>query len=394
LLQLIHGTSSATSSSPEKCPGWLDDYAAMHKQHKNDPSSSTRYLIWYCPASEHHCRGFGDRIRGMLLAFRIAAAFNRVLLFKWEEPIDLEVVMHPNRINWSMLDMDNADQLLATQNDYTTDIWLMHNTKFADAVRDGKGLREFNATKVVIAKFLDWPSMRLWKQDPRELPPTTGKGSQMEPGMVAYLGCLAKFLFTPSEELQRRTDEALQALYGRPKPPSYVAWHWRTGGQEGETYQVAKDSRLKATSRLHMLLSALVCLDSMKEQYGVTVDTAAVLATDLNPVRSMVIEGKLAPGLVALDIKAAHPEKVLTEKSKAEMTEISMAAWTDIMVLAQAECLLASESGFSLVALLMSANHCFQQMYDCTRDAAKALGGVPLHRMSHHRRLGQHTSLP
>jgi hypothetical protein len=66
------------------------------------------------------------------------------------------------------------------------------------------------------------------------------------------------------------------------------------------------------------------------------------------------------------------------------MTEISMHAWAEIMILSQAECLLASESGFSIVALLLSKNHCFMEMYDCTKDATEALGSVPLHRRQQH----------
>lgn len=70
-------------------------------------------------------------------------------------------------------------------------------------------------------------------------------------------------------------------------------------------------------------------------------------------------------------------------RSKDDTIAINMAAWTEIMVMSRAECLLASDSGFSLIALMMSDSHCFQQMYDCTREASNTLGSVPLH----HRKL-------
>ena len=49
-----------------------------------------------------HCSGLGDRMRGICLLLRIAAAYDMVFLVVWEQPLPLDNFLLPADIDWSL----------------------------------------------------------------------------------------------------------------------------------------------------------------------------------------------------------------------------------------------------------------------------------------------------
>lgn len=83
-----HAQKDATTSSksmladriqkPKRCPNWMAEYAAFHKQTRG--TASAKYLVHNVDKGSS---GFGDRIRGMMYTARLAASLKRVVLFTW-----------------------------------------------------------------------------------------------------------------------------------------------------------------------------------------------------------------------------------------------------------------------------------------------------------------------
>ena len=65
---------------------------------RNRNSIGAKYLLAEGPGFV----GIGDHLRGFMFALRIAAATNRVLLLRWENPGNLTDVLLPgSRIDWT-----------------------------------------------------------------------------------------------------------------------------------------------------------------------------------------------------------------------------------------------------------------------------------------------------
>lgn len=63
---------------PTRCPDWMAEYAAFHKQTRG--KASAKYLVHNV---DKGASGFGDRIRGMMYVARLAVSLKRVVLFTW-----------------------------------------------------------------------------------------------------------------------------------------------------------------------------------------------------------------------------------------------------------------------------------------------------------------------
>jgi hypothetical protein len=71
-----------------------------------------------------------------------------------------------------------------------------------------------------------------------------------------------QFLFKPSSALVDAAEGKLQKVYNTTQPHPYTAWHWRSGGFQGEE-QLDRSSNYKSyeadVSRLQTLISVLPC---------------------------------------------------------------------------------------------------------------------------------------
>jgi hypothetical protein len=117
-------------------------------------------------------------------------------------------------------------------------------------------------------------------------------------------------------------------------------------------------------SQLHTILSVTSCTNDMTYRAGLPQlsHKPGLLVTDDSVVRRWVAGGLLRPW-VAHTAQVVHIKSVhLTDKSHEDL-------WVDVMMLAMADCLVLSSSGFSYVALWMSNSTCFTPMVACQKAA-------------------------
>ena len=86
-----------------RAPAWMQEYAAWHRQHRNDPDA--RFLMYSCHEQMNGqragaCGGHGNRIKQICWTLRAAAASRRVLLVDWASPEDLEEYVAPVAVDW------------------------------------------------------------------------------------------------------------------------------------------------------------------------------------------------------------------------------------------------------------------------------------------------------
>lgn len=84
-------------------PAWMQEYAAWHRQHRNDPDA--RFLMYSCHEQMNGqragaCGGHGNRIKQICWTLRAAAASGRVLLVDWLSPERLEEYLGPVAVDW------------------------------------------------------------------------------------------------------------------------------------------------------------------------------------------------------------------------------------------------------------------------------------------------------
>jgi hypothetical protein len=124
-------------------------------------------------------------------------------------------------------------------------------------------------------------------------------------------------------------------------------------------------------SKLHTVLSVSSCADELASQAGLPQlsDKPGLLVTDNTAVRGWVAGGSLRPWV-------AHGTEVVHIKSAYLNANSHEDLWVDVMMLAMADCLVLSSSGFSYTALWMSNSTCFTQMVDCQKANEPRFAGA------------------
>ena len=99
------------ASSPHTTLPWLAEYAAWHRQHRDDPSA--KYVMYSChermTGAGQICGGHGNRIKQITFTLRVAAATGRVLLVDWVSPEELTDYLEPGEIDWRPNAVERAE---------------------------------------------------------------------------------------------------------------------------------------------------------------------------------------------------------------------------------------------------------------------------------------------
>ncbi|EFJ42172.1 hypothetical protein VOLCADRAFT_107362 [Volvox carteri f. nagariensis] len=373
----------------EERSSWLDEYREFHKANRGAPGA--RYLVYYCGPGQDLCAGTGDRVRGMLYMLRVAAVHRMVFLAQWDNPVNLTVLLSPNEIDW-------RPEGLPTE--VISRIGKAHNT-FPD--RDFFGLSEWGNNlelwkTTTIHTATAWPASivdhRVWNTTlwpPNGfltlLGPLGGVPHEQEQRWTSeftwYIdisSCWWHFAFKPSEAVEAKAKANLEAAYSLQSgsvAPAFVAWHWRTGGQHGETGIIRAENTQFFRSRLQQLISCINCARAMMLLNAVT--EPLLLVTDLNPFRKWIRSGAMGRGVTTLPSIAQH----------VDMGNAQLDAYIDILadalVLSRAKCLLISQSGFSNTALMLRKEPlCYSHMDMCLWQQESFFENVNMH---HHRRV-------
>lgn len=295
---------------------------------------------------------------------RVAYAHKRVLLIHSESfSVPFTHFMIPNQVNW------NFDNSLPTdvKNAFEAP---NQSVDFLEAVQtsnDPELFKRYSSLKVVKAvshNYYDDPFKG--SDDPKLDSP---KQSLVDTNTSRYLlngHCLFQFLFTFTPEVVSMADKRTIQVYGT-NSASYMAWHWRGGGQLGEEAQV----KLGTHSRLAQMILGVKCVKELASEINYSLeDTPALTITDTNPIRKYIADGNVV-NLVATPDVAIH-----NELSHSNVVDAHLPIYVDMLMLSRAKCALLSRSGLSFTAAFASNLTCYMFMDSCVRMHEKALGGI------------------
>ena len=343
------------SALPRTCPAWATEYAAWHKAQRR--AADTPRLVLHClPNSEPG--GLGDHMRGVMFALRVSATHKRLLFLNWTGKFDLRNSLLPadGGVDWRLPDVNASAR-----------------TRKLVSVRGNSTVEDTGHVDVLAALLNDTTiDVELCSR-------------QSATANIAVLGalphvntddlrCLWHLMFKPAERVTRRADELLAETLARPigdagwgakATPVYVAVHLRLGGLEGETITV----RYKGCEQLALFgvqacareLAANLTASSAQAD-GAAPAAPVLLVTDNAVVRHAAAAGALA-GVVAPSNYAVH---ITTAKNHSDFTDV----FADLALLARADCLVTSRSGYSDIALWWSRTSCLNTVDRCM-DALK-----------------------
>jgi len=330
-------------------PGWLLAYAEYHSDQLQNHRHTTRFLVYVCTGGL--CGGIGDRVTGIVTAFYLAVATNRVFLVHNPSPVDLGVVLNTSNIDWkthagyvmsqrplSIGMIDRVGESLDLLNDNAEQRLIALRTNLNLTDRDYiLSRKEFALSLQNLGVPVD-----TWR------PPNGG---------ILFAWAWSA-LFTPTSAL----DEAVRAKWARVTGfegslDSYVAVHIRTGGHwgDGKRHDPANDEFAECAKRVVKRMSAGAAL------------SVYVASDDHNA--KMSLQQKV-PGAVFDPVLPFHIDK---SGRGLDAQEKFLETWAEFMILSRADCLVYSRSGFSEVAVsvsrdLVRGHRCAVQFDSCSTE--------------------------
>ncbi|XP_065890776.1 uncharacterized protein [Dysidea avara] len=198
-------------------------YAEFHKQVVTQQREG-RFLKYVCNS---RCGGYGNRIQGITVALMLAILSNRTLLIEMKHQIDINILLHPNAIQWNYVPTTiNSSQHVALidwgnlQNNWATFSEALYDLN-TDMITVGTNLGFFWYFRVFNDK---------WTKQFHD-----AFGISQNYNVFSY-GCVSKYLFTYDKRVTDAIDKEIQEL--QLIPGKYVSAHYRTQA-------IAGDARLK-----------------------------------------------------------------------------------------------------------------------------------------------------
>lgn len=335
---VLHGADiDARLEWAPRCPAWLEDYAAFHKESRHSKlyENTTRMMLFICAPYMSGCRvGLGDRIRGLMETLKLAVVTNRTYFIRWEDHIPLQSMLVPADIDWHV--DARVEGALGAAGQTTIYSWNFPHTPPTD-LTDGTIVNETAQLIAMSHAFVD--TRNAW--------PGPGLGSVSDAPSIRR-SCLFRALFKPSEQLMQFVNQTKQELFGSTSIP-YVAVHLRMGNFAGEEKVI---NRFGNTSQFAVAVHAMKAAKELAENYDIT--APVLIVTDNEQLRKHLMAGNL-PGFVTPPYLATH----LFVKGKEEQQQAMLTSFADITLLAHSTCFIASSSGFSAIALWWGQHTCY-----------------------------------
>ena len=335
----------------------LIEYAKNHSQMKMEPSSRT--LTWRCGWS---CTGLGDRVRGITYSLLLAIFTNRRLVIFLEDGMVEGQYLHPNMVDWRD---ERIYQYLRKNEDLSATVdpfyFSVHpafgrNDKIGlstEEMADNLQILKGDRRDVVIAtnllpSFLAMPSevgQQEWIASAVE---QSGLSGLSDDDFNAVMGATIRYLFKVDEKVLGELELARGAL-GLTNP--YTALHVRTGFVGMAHAELPIHSRLKHWSSEWS--DSYECAVSAANR-SLGKDSLIFLATDSDLVKDRAINSypqrcrSLDNELVHVSQLSHHTQNGAGLKDSEK--EGILVVWIELFLLAQANTLVAGESGFSWIA--------------------------------------------
>lgn len=321
------GATDQRQLLPLHIPRWIHDYTLWHAAALAKPDQHD-FLVYHCTAKDSFCGGIGDRIRGMLALFYIAMVSRRVFLIDYAKPFPLTDTLSENLVQWSFPVPGGRKRRI-------------HSIDKDDAVIV-EPLRLRNASRLVLVRYNYFSDELLWKS--AAMRQYLGKYQNMivpVPPPPQLFKWAFHALFRKSALVQRQLD-ALRIGLTLDEP--YVGVHIRSGN--ATTWRDPLRHRLEETDAF------LQCARRMQ----------AVVAADTNssaPLIFVASDNQAVKERCRANEKAVRTaETVIYQIDRSKRTLSARAgnvdAWTEMFMLAEANCVVASRSHYSQVAVAIS----------------------------------------
>ena len=360
----------------------LEKYAIFHKEQlgklKSGKYSNNVTTLTYTCNDPSVCSGIGDQFYKIQQAFLLAVAFDRVFILHWDA-LSMKTFRHivPNQIQWNNFNKPAGMHLntepeltkLTSKEHFRTLMRILGNRGrthvtigHALLVPFGKGLsRILNADKDGAFTKMSWYALHVG--DRKGIP------------MSVLCGNLLRYLFTFSQEVLEKVDQAQKQIGIFDTP--YVGVHIRTGFFGTKYQEVGKFSRFKISRADDKWQSTMSCSTRLASKL-LTPDAPVYLATDSYMVKTQAAKG-YGSQIRSINVTLQHVALLKeTKHSKHKLGSVSitragstskntepdeirgittlsgvdgyMATWVDFLLLARADILVHSISGFSTVA--------------------------------------------
>lgn len=324
-------------------PRWILDYVDFHNQSINEQNTSSyRYMIYTCRQG-HHCSGTGNRQRGIVAAFLVSILTKRIFLMDIDNPIPLELVLEPHMIRWNEIPKNLI-------NDTPPPLFDVRNIQPNPLQRPG----DFETGPQVIRILASGPGglETIWNSsEMKQLLEGTSKGM---PQLIYKW--LFYALFQPSLALQELVQRQRASLGLTTFSASYIGIHVRLGtswkGLNEQRYNVS-------------VLPRFLELGQQLQQSHPGKMPLVIISDD---ARAKDILYEMDPESVRF-VSNATIVHVDRSKSSDNRLDGSLQVWADVMMLAQATCMVESLSSFSSLARRISIskdepNRCFVRQDD------------------------------
>ena len=185
-------------------------YTEYHKQVVTQQIEGT-FLKYVCTSS---CGGYGNRIEGITMALMLAILSNRTLLIEMTYPFDINILLHPNAIQWNYkLKIANVQQFMLID-DYN-----LYWPRFSEAI--------FNPSIDLIEMRTNLGLFWFFKAfDDKWTKLFHDVFSVSQNDHIFSYGCAYRYLFTYDKRVTDAIDKEMQQL--QLTPGKYVSVHYRT----------------------------------------------------------------------------------------------------------------------------------------------------------------------
>ncbi|KAJ9534828.1 hypothetical protein QJQ45_017283, partial [Haematococcus lacustris] len=380
---------------------WMREYVAWHRETRHKPDTETskrKYIGFVCMPKEGArlgepvCSGLGDRIRGSLFLFRVAAMSRRLVIIKSEHPSPLKDYLKPSGIvDWLPYDITapstGLDMIASLESgefvnvNHTLILCRCHvfQFKMLPTLRCAVALSHRAGQQTV-------------SEDTLQPPPATspmpccfllcsdycldshhGCGKQpaaapdhMYPGLPPIkdfwydLHCVWHAMFQPSDQVVKRAEQHFNELRLTPQQP-YTAIHLRLGGSMGEATALDRDKSLQ------LVLSSSLCAKRLAQQHGY--EGPVVMVTDHAILRQFIAAGILQNVTVTKMIPHHFDQALDALDGLVDIV-------SDLVVLSHAKCQVMGLRGYSNMAHWWAGDICFKEVHTCVDELWK-IGTVP-----------------
>lgn len=326
-------------------PDWLQDYVDFHNRamvQKN--TSSFRYMIYTCKQGVH-CSGTGNRQRGIMATFLVSILTKRVFLIDIDNPIPLNLVLEPHLIHWDALPesivMESSPPLLDVRNVQPNPLQ-----------RPG----DFQDGEQVIRIMANGPGglETIWNSTEMQQLLSTHTDEHLSPLTYKWLFYV---LFRPSNALRTLVQQQRTSLGLASATFAYIGIHVRLGG--GGAWHGMREQRYNVTALPHFLdlgheLQQKLGQQLLSQRLSHVVPPPLVIISDDAIAKEILYE--LDPKSVRYIANATIVHVDRSKAARNNLLEGSLQVWADVLLLAQATCLVESLSSFSSLARRISVS--------------------------------------